>query len=68
MKRGSGFAILAGLAAVTVLVASLYGWSVIKERRNTITLTAQFESSAGQLHPGDRSDRDAGDRDGVPRQ
>ena len=23
---------------------------------------------AGQLHPGDRSDRDAGDRDGVPRQ
>jgi virulence factor Mce-like protein len=50
MKRGSGFAILAGLAAVTVLVASLYGWSVIKERRNTITLTAQFESSAG-LYP-----------------
>ena len=50
MKRGSGLAILAGLAAVTVLVASLYGWSVIKERRNTITLTAQFESSAG-LYP-----------------
>jgi len=50
VKRGSGFAILAGLAAVTVLVASLYGWSVIKERRNTITLTAQFESSAG-LYP-----------------
>jgi len=50
VKRGSGLAILAGLAAVTVLVASLYGWSVIKERRNTITLTAQFESSAG-LYP-----------------
>jgi len=50
VKRGSGFLILAALAVVAVLVASLYGWSVIKERRNTITLTAQFENSAG-LYP-----------------
>ena len=50
MKRGSGFLILAALAAVTVLAASLYGWSVVKERRNTITLTAQFENTAG-LYP-----------------
>lgn len=50
MRRGSGFLILAALAVVAASVASLYGWSVIKERRNTITLTAQFENAAG-LYP-----------------
>jgi len=50
MSRYRGFTILAVLAVVGALVAGLYGWSVIKKHRDTITVTAQFDNAAG-LYP-----------------
>lgn len=50
MSRYRGFTILAVLAAVCALVAGIYGWSVIKKQRDTITITAQFDNAAG-LYP-----------------
>lgn len=47
MKRGRGFLILAILAAVAVLVVGGYSWKLVQNRLNTITLTAQFDNSAG---------------------
>ena len=50
MKRGRGFIILAIVAAVALGVAGFYGLKLAKARTNNITLTAQFDNSAG-LYP-----------------
>lgn len=47
MRRYRGFVMLAVLAVVAAVVTGLFGWSVVKERRNTITVTAQFDNTAG---------------------
>lgn len=47
MRRYRGLAFLAVLAVVGAVIVGAYGWSVIKDRRNTITVTAQFDNTAG---------------------
>lgn len=50
MKRGRGFLILAVVAAVALAVFGFNAWKLAKARMNNITLTAQFDNSAG-LYP-----------------
>lgn len=50
MKRGRGFMILAIVAALAIAVGGFYAWKLYKAQTNNITLTAQFDSSAG-LYP-----------------
>jgi len=50
VKRGRGFVILAILAVVTVGVVGVYSWKLAKNRLDTLTLTAQFDNTAG-LYP-----------------
>ena len=50
MKRGRGLLILAVVAALAVGVLGAYTWKLARARMNTITLTAQFDNSAG-LYP-----------------
>jgi len=50
VKRGRGFIILAIVAALALGVAGFFGLKFAKARANNITLTAQFENSAG-LYP-----------------
>ena len=50
MKRGRGFVILAIVAALALGVGGFYGWKLLQARKNTYTMTAQFDSSAG-LYP-----------------
>lgn len=47
MKRGRGLLILAIVAAVAVGVAGVYAFKLAKARMDTITLTAQFDNTAG---------------------
>ena len=47
MKRRKGLVILAVLALVGAAAVGAYGWKLNKARSNTITLTAQFDSTAG---------------------
>ena len=47
MKRGRGLLILAVVAAVTLGVAGVYAFKLAQARMNTITLTAQFDNTAG---------------------
>lgn len=50
MKRGRGFVILAIVAALALGVGGFYAWKLIKARADNLTLTAQFDNSAG-LYP-----------------
>ena len=50
MKRGRGFVILAIVAALALGVGGFYGWKLLQARKNTYTMTAQFDNSAG-LYP-----------------
>lgn len=47
MRRYRGLMMLAALAGVVALVGGIYGWSAWRDRRDTITLTAQFDNTAG---------------------
>lgn len=47
MRRYRGLLALAAIAAVASVVLGLYGWSALKDRRNTIRVTAQFDNTAG---------------------
>ncbi len=47
LKQRRGLLILAVLALVAVAAVGTYGWSLYKSRSNTITLTAQFDNTAG---------------------
>jgi virulence factor Mce-like protein len=50
VKRGRGFVILGIVALVAVGIFGYNSWKLAQNRLNTITLTAQFDSSAG-LYP-----------------
>jgi len=47
IRRYRGLLALAVIAIVAAVSVGLYGWSVLKDRRNTITVTAQFDNTAG---------------------
>lgn len=47
VRRYRGLLALAVIAIVAAVSVGLYGWSVLKDRRNTITVTAQFDNTAG---------------------
>ena len=50
MKRGRGFLILAIVGLVAAAAVGFNAWKLAQARMNTITLTAQFDNSAG-LYP-----------------
>jgi virulence factor Mce-like protein len=47
VKRGRGFLILIIVAVVAAGGAGVYAWKLAKSRMNTLTLTAQFDNTAG---------------------
>lgn len=47
IRRYRGLLALAVIAVIAAVSVGLYGWSVLKDRRNTITVTAQFDNTAG---------------------
>lgn len=50
MKRGRGFLILAIVGLLALAVVGFNAWKLAQARNNTITVTAQFDNSAG-LYP-----------------